>query len=70
MINKDTITIKLDKNTIKKLNILKQVKSIDNMTTYCKKILTETIKVNEQLKNGEYNPQFLTSIIPKEKIRQ
>ena len=33
-------------------------------------ILTETIKVNEQLKNGEYNPQFLTSIIPKEKIRQ
>lgn len=49
MINKDTITIKLDKNTIKKLNILKQVKSIDNMTTYCKKILTDTI--NTDFKN-------------------
>lgn len=33
-------------------------------------ILTETIKVNEQLKNGEYDPQFSTPIIPKEKIRQ
>lgn len=33
-------------------------------------ILTETIKVNEQLKNGEYDPQISTPIIPKEKIRQ
>jgi len=33
-------------------------------------ILTETIKVNEQLKNGEYHPQISTPIIPKEKIRQ
>ena len=49
MINKETITIKLDKNTIKKLNTLKQVKSIDNMTTYCKKILTDTI--NADFKN-------------------
>lgn len=49
MINKDTITIKLDKNIIKKLNILKQVKSIDNMTIYCKKILTDTI--NTDFKN-------------------
>ena len=33
-------------------------------------ILTETIKVNEQLKNGEYDPQFSIPIVPKEKIRQ
>lgn len=33
-------------------------------------ILTETIKLNEQLKNGEYDPQISTPIIPKEKIRQ
>ena len=33
-------------------------------------ILTETIKVNEQLKNGEYDPQLSIPIVPKEKIRQ
>ena len=50
----NNITSKIEKivNTINKeteLNILKQVKSIDNMTTYCKKILTETI--NTDFKN-------------------
>ena len=49
MVNKDTLTLKLDKTTIKKLNILKQVKSIDNMTTYCKKALTDAI--NTDFKN-------------------
>lgn len=60
MINKDTITIKLDKNTIKKLNILKQVKSIDNMTTYCKKILTETI--NTDFKNFQEKNKRISEV--------
>ena len=43
MLNKDTITIKLDKNTIKKLNHLKVLGVIDNMTAYSKKVLSEKI---------------------------
>ena len=43
MINKETITIKLNKNTIKQLNQMKLFNGVDNMTTYCKNILTKII---------------------------
>lgn len=43
MINKDTITIKIDKTTAKKLNALKVFGVIDNMTAYSKKILKDKI---------------------------
>lgn len=43
MINKDTITIKLDKLTMKKLNSLKYFNRVENMTTFCKKALKNAI---------------------------
>lgn len=45
MLKQDTITIKLDKNTAKKLSYLKQLNYIDNMTLYSKKALAK--KVND-----------------------
>lgn len=61
MLVQDTLTIKLDKNTTKKLSHLKYLGFIDNMTIYSKKALAEKIdkdyaeaqaKVTTYLKNN------------------
>lgn len=49
MINKNTVSIKLDDKTIKKLTTLKYFKKIDNMTIFCKKALKEAI--DKEFKN-------------------
>lgn len=46
MIADNKITISLDKTTLQKLKMLKQFKNIDNMTTYCKKVLSNSINTD------------------------
>ena len=43
MLSDNKITITLDKTTLKQLKIMKQFNCIDNMTTYCKNALSNTI---------------------------
>lgn len=43
MLSDNKITITLDKTTLKQLKIMKQFNSIDNMTTYCKGVLSSAI---------------------------
>jgi len=44
MISDNKITIPLNKTTLKQLKIMKQFNSVDNITTYCKGVLSEAIE--------------------------
>lgn len=44
MLSDNKITIPLNKTTLKQLKIMKQFNSVDNITTYCKGVLSDAIE--------------------------